>query len=259
MSDAHAAARGVGVVVVAAGSGSRLGAGVPKAFVDLAGRPLLAHALEVVAAVPGLTSVAVVVPADLADPTGPAWAGIRLPATTVVVPGGADRTASVAAGLAALDAACDVVLVHDAARCLTPVSVFERVVAAVRAGAAGAVPGVAVVDTVKVVDPRGVVTATPARESLRAAQTPQGFRRDVLAAAHAARAGGGGGTAGADGTAGRSATDDAALVEALGHEVLVVEGDPMALKVTTPDDLALAARLVASRPVPTPPSPQETP
>ena len=234
MTDAHAASRGVGVVVVAAGSGARLGAGVPKAFVALAGRPLLAHALDTVALVPGVVSVAVVVPADLLDTTGPSWSGVTLPSGAVVVAGGAERTASVAAGLAALDPSCDVVLVHDAARCLTPVAVFERVVAAVRSGAAGVVPGVPVVDTVKVVDAAGIVTSTPPRASLRAVQTPQGFRREVLFDAHAS---------------GVVATDDAALVEALGHDVLVVEGDVRAHKVTTADDLAQAERLLA---VPTP-------
>ncbi len=231
MTDAHAATRGVGVVVVAAGSGARLGAGLPKAFVTLGGRPLLAHALDTVAAVPGVTSVAVVVPADLVDPSGPVWAGVTLPAGTVVVAGGAERTASVAAGLAVLDPSCDVVLVHDAARCLAPVAVFERVVAAVRSGAAGVVPGIPVVDTVKVVDARGVVSSTPPRESLRAVQTPQGFRRELLLAAHAAGVG---------------ATDDAGLVEALGHDVLVVEGDALAHKITTADDLARAELLLAA-------------
>ncbi|HMM96180.1 2-C-methyl-D-erythritol 4-phosphate cytidylyltransferase [Phycicoccus sp.] len=228
--DAHTAARGVGVVVVAAGSGSRLGAGLPKAFVPLAGRPLLGWALDTVAQLPGLGSVVVVAPASLADPAAAAWSGVTLPPGTRVVAGGAERTDSVAAGLAALDPGCDVVLVHDAARCLAPLAVFERVVAAVRAGHAGVVPGVPVVDTVKGVDARGVVTGTPARDGLRAVQTPQGFRRDVLAAAHAG---------------GAAAPDDAALVEALGHEVLVVDGDLRAFKVTTVDDLAHAVRFVA--------------
>lgn len=228
--DAHAAPRGVGVVVVAAGSGSRLGAGVPKAFVALAGRPLLGWALDTVGAVPGLTSLVVVAPAGIEDPEAPEWAGIALPPGSRVVAGGAERSASVAAGLAALHPACDVVLVHDAARCLTPVAVFDRVVAAVRSGADGVVPGVPLVDTVKAVDADGLVTATPDRASLRAVQTPQGFRRQVLEAAHAA---------------GGGATDDAALVEALGHRVLVVEGDGRAFKVTTVDDLAHAERLVA--------------
>ena len=232
MTDAHAAPRGVGVVVVAAGSGLRLGAAVPKAFVRLAGRPLLAHALDTVAGLPGLRSVVVVVPEALVAADGPAWDGITLPAGADLVAGAADRSGSVSAGLAALDPGCDVVLVHDAARCLTPLAVFERVVAAVRDGADGVVPGLAVVDTVKTVDGDGWVTGTPERDGLRAVQTPQGFRHEVLRAAHAA--------AGA-------ATDDAALVERAGHRVRVVEGDPMAFKVTTPEDLERAERLVAGR------------
>jgi 2-C-methyl-D-erythritol 4-phosphate cytidylyltransferase len=229
-NDAHPASRGVGVVVVAAGSGSRLGAEMPKAFVPLAGQPLLRWALASVLRVQGLTSLVVVVPPGYEAPGHPAWQGGWLPASAVLVAGGAERTASVAAGLAALDPACDVVLVHDAARCLTPVAVFERVVGAVRAGADGVVPGVAVVDTVKSVDPDGFVTGTPDRAALRAVQTPQGFRRAVLDAAHAS---------------GLDATDDAALVERAGQRVLVVEGDALAFKVTTPDDLARAEGLVA--------------
>ncbi|MGG5260306.1 2-C-methyl-D-erythritol 4-phosphate cytidylyltransferase [Phycicoccus avicenniae] len=231
MTDAHAAPRGVGVVVVAAGSGSRLGASLPKAFVPLAGRPLLGWALDALGQLPGVRSVAVVVPEGLVNTAHAAWAGVGLPDPAVVVAGGADRTASVAAGLAALDPGCDVVLVHDAARCLTPSAVFERVVAAVRAGADGVVPGLAVVDTVKTVDAGGFVTGTPDRAALRAVQTPQGFRRAVLDAAHAS---------------GLGATDDAALVEALGHRVLVVEGDPRAFKVTTADDLDRAERMLAA-------------
>jgi 2-C-methyl-D-erythritol 4-phosphate cytidylyltransferase len=136
----------------------------------------------------------------------------------------------VAAGLAALSSEVAVVLVHDAARCLTPVSVFERVIGAVRGGAVAVVPGLAVVDTIKQVDAGGVVVATPPRSSLRAVQTPQGFRRDVLERAHAVSS---------------EATDDAALVEALGEAVLVVEGDALAFKVTTPGDLDAATRILA--------------
>lgn len=231
MTDADAAPCSVGVVVVAAGSGTRLGAGLPKAFVRLHGRPLLAHALDTAARVGGLTALVVVVPPDLADPTASDWAGVDLPPGTVVVAGGAERTDSVAAGLAAVGDV-DVVLVHDAARCLTPLAVFERVVGAVRGGAAGAVPGIPLVDTVKTVDAHGVITGTPDRATLRAVQTPQGFARDVLVAAHA-----GGG----------SATDDAALVELTGHHVVVVDGDPLAFKVTTPDDLQHAERVLADR------------
>jgi len=123
------------------------------------------------------------------------------------------------------------VLVHDAARCLTPVAVFDRVVAAVAAGAVAVVPGTVVVDTIKQVDESGFVVGTPDRAALRAVQTPQGFRRDVLKRAHAVSS---------------AATDDAGLVERLGERVLVVEGDPRALKVTTPADLETAARLLAA-------------
>lgn len=220
---------GAGVVVVAAGSGTRLGADRPKALVEVAGVTLLEHAL-VGATGSGAGHVVVVAPADHLAQTEGVVARVRTQAVVTVVPGGAERTDSVAAGLAALPPGLDVVLVHDAARCLAPASLFERVTAAVRAGAAGAVPGLAVVDTIKVVDERGAITATPARASLRAVQTPQGFRADLLRAAHAT---------------GVQATDDAALVEALGHEVLVVEGDERALKVTTVEDLRRVERWLA--------------
>jgi 2-C-methyl-D-erythritol 4-phosphate cytidylyltransferase len=225
VTDADAAPSSVGVVVVAAGSGSRLGAGVPKAFVHLRGRPLLAHAVDTVRRMPGLTSLVVVAPPGLTDSSHAHWSGVELPPGAVVVPGGAERTDSVAAGLAALAPTCDIVLVHDAARCLTPLGVFQRVVDAVHAGAAGAVPGLPVVDTVKSVDAAGVITGTPDRASLRAVQTPQGFQREVLVTAY---------------DSGVQATDDAALVERCGDDVIVVDGDPLAFKVTTADDLELA-------------------
>jgi 2-C-methyl-D-erythritol 4-phosphate cytidylyltransferase len=154
-----------------------------------------------------------------------------VPGVTVVV-GGAERGDSVAAGLAVLDASVDLVLVHDAARCLTPPEVFARVVAALEAGAVAVVPGTPVVDTVKQVDASGRVLATPDRSALRAVQTPQGFARNVLARAHAVSS---------------EATDDAGLVERLGEPVLVVDGDRLAFKVTTPDDLETAAHLLAAR------------
>lgn len=222
----------MGVVVVAAGAGARLGAGRPKAFVELAGSTLLEHAVRGVLAA-GPDEVVVVVPEALvahARGTVDQLVGTG-PAVLTVVSGGAERTDSVAAGLAALSAAVGLVLVHDAARCLTPVGVFERVLAALSLGAKGAIPGVPVVDTIKVVDDGGIIVETPQRSTLRAVQTPQGFDREVLTAAHGA---------------GAAATDDAALVEALGHAVLVVDGDERALKITTPEDLRRAERLLAS-------------
>lgn len=222
----------MGVVVVAAGSGTRLGADRPKAFVELAGATLLEHAVRGALA-PGPDELVVVVPemlvADARSVVESLRGSARSTAVVVVVAGGAERTDSVAAGLAALSSTVELVLVHDAARCLAPVEVFDRVLAALAVGAKGVVPGVAVVDTIKVVDDGGVVTGTPDRSSLRAVQTPQGFDRTVLTAAHAS---------------GSAATDDAALVEALGHSVVVVEGDARALKITTRDDLAQAERLL---------------
>ena len=200
----------------------------------LAGVPLLAHALRGVLSCAAVSEAVVVAPAahrgdaeSLADAVCRALGSAA--AVTVVV-GGAERGDSVAAGLAELGDAVEVVLVHDAARCLTPVAVFDRVVAAVRDGAAAVVPGTAVVDTIKQVGTDGYVVATPERSTLRAVQTPQGFRRDLLERAHAG---------------GSEATDDAGLVERLGERVLVVDGDPRALKVTTPDDLETAARILA--------------
>jgi 2-C-methyl-D-erythritol 4-phosphate cytidylyltransferase len=146
-----------------------------------------------------------------------------------VVPGGADRSASVAAGIAALHADDGIVLVHDAARCLAPADLFARVIHAVRAGHPTVVPGLAVTDTVKVVDADGRVIATPDRETLRGIQTPQGFLREVLEHAH---------------VGGGYATDDAGLVERLGGPVLVVKGDPRGLKVTSALDLAVVTALL---------------
>lgn len=229
VTDADAVHHSVGVVVVAAGSGSRLGADRPKAFVGLAGQTLLERALDGALAA-GASSLVVVVPAELVDEARvivERVSGCGC-ATTTVVAGGAERTDSVRAGLAALDPACDIVLVHDAARCLTPVAVFERVISAVAEGAAGAVPGIPVVDTVKTVDGRGVITGTPDRAALRAVQTPQGFAAAVLRAAYSADL---------------RATDDAALVELSGHDVVVVDGDALAFKITTAEDLERAHAL----------------
>jgi 2-C-methyl-D-erythritol 4-phosphate cytidylyltransferase len=145
------------------------------------------------------------------------------------VGGGAARGDSGATGRRAHGGEIEKLLVHDAARCLTPVEVFDRVAAAVAGGAVAVVPGTAVVDTIKQVDEAGFVVGTPERSALRAVQTPQGFRRDVLERAHAVSS---------------DATDDAGLVERLGERVLVVDGDPRALKVTTPADLDAAARLL---------------
>ncbi|HEY6741206.1 MAG TPA: 2-C-methyl-D-erythritol 4-phosphate cytidylyltransferase [Lapillicoccus sp.] len=220
----------VGVVVVAAGAGARYGAGVPKAFVPLSGRSLLAWSVRAALECPGVGCVAVVAPSShlaAAERETAEYADARVR----VVAGGIERHDSVAAGLAVLPAELDVVLVHDAARAMTPSSLFAAVAAAVAHGAPAVVPGLPVVDTIKQVDETGTVVVTLPRAALRAVQTPQGFRRDVLERAHAAM---------------RSAlvTDDAVLVEALGLPVLVIPGDPLAHKITTPADLDRVVALV---------------
>lgn len=210
-------------LVPAAGRGIRLAAGLPKAFVELAGKPMLVRAVEGLLVAGCVDRVVVIVPADLV-----AEAVALLPAEAQVVVGGAERTDSVRQGLQAVGDA-DFVLVHDAARALTPPSLIRRVVAELRRGRGAVIPGLAVVDTIKAVDASGVVVGTPDRAGLRAVQTPQGFRTELLRRAY---------------LNGARATDDAALVELLGEPVFVVDGDEMAFKITTPIDLALATALL---------------
>jgi len=214
------------VILVAAGDGVRLGAGTPKAFAPLCGEPLLAHALRGVLGCGEVGHVVIVAPASHVQQARDI-AGHD--ARVDVVVGGSDRSASVAAGIAALHHDDGIVLVHDAARCLAPSDLFARVIHAVRAGHSTVVPGLAVTDTVKVVDAEGRVMATPDRETLRGIQTPQGFLREVLEHAHAS---------------GGYATDDAGLVERIGGHVRVVDGDRRALKVTSALDLAVATALL---------------
>jgi 2-C-methyl-D-erythritol 4-phosphate cytidylyltransferase len=226
----------VGVVVPAAGAGTRLGPGAPKALRLLAGEPLLVHAVRRLRACPSVGPVVVAAPLAELDAVRALLASYDV----VVVAGGAERQHSVAAGLAALDPAVDLVLVHDAARALVPVAVVEAVVGALRGGAFAVVPVLPVADTVKQVDVTGAVRATVPRGDLRVVQTPQGFRREVLQAAHrAARA------TGATGPGGGSLTDDAGLVEAAGVTVQTVAGAPEAFKVTTPFDLLVAEAVLA--------------
>ena len=150
----------------------------------------------------------------------------------IIVAGGADRTESVRLALAAVGDA-EFVLVHDAARALTPSSLIVRVVAALQAGHPAVVPGLPVSDTIKAVDANGVVLGTPERSGLRAVQTPQGFQTEVLRRAYERAAAGG-------------FTDDASLVESIGTPVQMVEGDPLAFKITTPNDLLLAEALLGA-------------
>jgi len=219
------------VLVPAAGRGERLGAGVPKALCLLAGEPLLRHAVRRIAAARSVAAVVVAVPADQVDAVRALLGDLAVAVT--VVAGGATRQASVGAALAAAPPALPIVLVHDAARCLAPTDLVDTVADAVRSGQDAVVPVLPVLDTVKAVDPDGVVVATVDRAPLRAVQTPQGFQRSVLVAAHAA----------ADPT--DDPTDDAGMVERLGTAVRTVSGSEEAFKVTRPIDLVLAEALLA--------------
>jgi 2-C-methyl-D-erythritol 4-phosphate cytidylyltransferase len=211
-------------VVPAAGSGERLAAGIPKAFCQLEGHTLVERAVDGLLDSGVVGTVVVAVPAGLADE-----AKLILGDKATVVPGGANRIESVSLALAALPGDPDFVLVHDAARALTPSALVVRVVDALRAGHEAVVPALPLSDTIKAVDANGVVLGTPERAGLRAVQTPQGFATDLLLRAYR-----GAGLSGAD------FTDDASLVEHLGGQVQVVDGDPLAFKITTQLDLLLA-------------------
>lgn len=243
----------VAVLVPAAGMGVRLGPGAPKALRLLRGEPLLVHAVRRVAAAPSVGCVVVAAPADAVDDVaallGPVVtrsivagetcgtpesslgaSGESVAPVLIVVAGGASRQASVAAALAAVPEAFDIVLVHDAARALTPPELVEAVADAVRGGHGAVIPVLPVVDTIKEVDNSGMVVGTVDRSVLRAVQTPQGFRRSVLTSAHAAAV--------------DEHTDDAGMAEKLGVAVHTVPGAEAALKITRPFDLAIAELLL---------------
>ncbi|TFD03075.1 2-C-methyl-D-erythritol 2,4-cyclodiphosphate synthase [Cryobacterium sinapicolor] len=227
----------VAVIVVAAGSGSRLGHAEPKAFVSLAGRTLLERALLSVFGMRDPVQVIVVAPdTHLADARRIASA-VGGAASVAVVAGGVTRQESVNRGLAMLHPAVRTVLVHDAARALTPAALCDAVVDAVRATGHGIVPGLAVVDTIKSVSAAGEILGTVDRAGLSAVQTPQGFPRQMLVIAAAAASAG----------SSLETSDDAGVVAAAGHPVSVIAGDPLAFKITTPWDLARAAALLGAR------------
>ncbi len=206
----------VWTVVVGAGRGSRFGG--LKQYEEIGGSRIIDRSVSMARSAG--SQVIVVVPGDDAEREGG-------------VAGGESRAASVRAGLAAVPDDAEIICVHDAARPFATVELFERVIAAVRAGADGAVPGVPVSDTIKVVrtvDGELEVSSTPDRSTLIAVQTPQAFRADVLRAAHAG---------GAEGT------DDASLVEIAGGRVVIVEGEATNRKITTAEDLAWARGVTA--------------
>jgi 2-C-methyl-D-erythritol 4-phosphate cytidylyltransferase len=230
-------------LIVAAGSGERLGAGRPKALVPLAGRPLLEWSVDALRAVAHVRRIVVALPAGAELPAG--LTGAR---EVLAVEGGASRSLSVRNALAAAGDG-DPVIVHDAARPLLTAALAEAVIAALAAdpGAHAAIAAVPVTDTVKSVDPAGAVHETLDRGKLWAVQTPQVFRRAALQRALEAPA-----------RELARATDDAWLIERDGGRVIVVRASEQNLKVTTPLDLRVAELLLAGRSAPagaSPPTP----
>lgn len=233
------------VIVTAAGSGERLGAGIPKAFVDLAGRTMLQRAVDTLLASGVVDRVLVAVPSEMVGTATESLGG-----RVDVIPGGSERPETVLKALSALSVGRELqpgelqpgepqagdpqyVLVHDAARPLTPPAVIRRVIDALRAGSRAVIPVLPVSDTIKAVDANGTVLDTPERSGLRAVQTPQGFETALLRQVY-----------------GRATdlgvTDDASLVERAGIPVRTVPGDPLAFKITTPLDLRLARAVLES-------------
>ncbi|MET3984790.1 2-C-methyl-D-erythritol 4-phosphate cytidylyltransferase [Streptomyces sp. PvR034] len=230
-------------VIPAAGRGTRLGPGAPKALRSLGGIPMLIHAVRAMARSRAVSLVVVVAPPDGAAEVKNLLDEHALPERTdfLVVPGGETRQESVRAGLDALPAGITSVLIHDAARPLVPVDTVDAVVEAVRDGAPAVVPAMPLTDTVKEVEPGEPgepepVVATPERARLRAVQTPQGFDLATLIRAHERIA-----------VNGEGATDDAGMVEKLGVPVVLVPGHEEAFKVTRPLDLVLADAVLARR------------
>jgi 2-C-methyl-D-erythritol 4-phosphate cytidylyltransferase len=214
--------RSVGVVVVAAGSGQRMG-GVRKQYLEILGEPVLLRATRPFLIHPKVSSVVVVLPPeDL--PHTPGWLAEL---SVLLVAGGVDRADSVWNGLAALPAGTDLVLVHDGARPFVTREVIDRVIDCAPLG--GAVAAIAATDTIKEVDSAGRIVATVPRARLWHAQTPQGFPLDRLRAAYAEAR-----------EEGLSATDDSALCEKFGLTIVVVEGDRDNIKITRPADLPIA-------------------
>jgi len=223
----------IGVVLVAGGRGRRFGGEVAKQFQPLAGVPLLAWAARRVSTVPGVTTLVVVAAPEEYERCRALLASLALPLR--LAPAGEERQQSVSSGLALLEAACELVIVHDAVRPLVEPRAVAACVEAARATGA-AVLAAPVADTVKRAD-GGLVAETVPRHGLWLAQTPQVFRTDLLRRAHAEAA-----------RLGVLATDDAALVERLGAPVRIVPGSPLNRKITTPDDLAWAEAMVAGLP-----------
>lgn len=230
---------GAYAVLTAAGSGTRLGAGLPKALVEVRGKPLLRWALESLIDSGSIQAICVTAPEEHLDDFLQETLLFDFPIS--VVRGGVSRQSSVRRGLLGLEETVgpipedSVVLVHDAARCFAPAELIKRLVDIVESGVSAVVPGLPVADTIKQVTAGegelAMVTSTPDRRTLRSVQTPQAFRWNLLRRAHEELR-----TIGMDEAT--AVTDDATLIEMLGEHVWVCAGDPLAAKITTTEDLS---------------------
>lgn len=231
---AHSSRRVV-ALVAAAGQGTRLGADIPKGYVPLRGRPLVVRSVQAMITSGVVDEVIVLISAEMEDYARSLLQAEGLFSAEIpvrLVHGGGERVDSVYQGLKAISADDAVVLIHDAARALTPPGMIARVARAVLSGQRAVIPVLPVADTIKVVDADNIVVGTPARSELRAVQTPQGYDLAALRSANEKYF--------ALDDPGFVATDDASLMEWYGAKVHCVQGDPMAFKITTPIDYALA-------------------
>ena len=221
-----------GAVVPAGGLGVRMKGGDPKQFINLGHRPILVHTLAKLAACPSLEGMVVATPADEIERTEELIKRFGIGKIQAVVPGGDTRQGSVFLGLSALDPSFDYVVVHDGVRPLVDQTILDRVMLAARENGA-ATAGIKVQDTLAEVDRHSHISTMPSRAKLWQVQTPQAFWRPILIKAH--------NKAWADAHIG---TDEAGLVVRMGHEVIMVEGSPLNLKVTTKHDLELAEAMI---------------
>lgn len=209
-------------IIAGAGLGNRLGANLPKALIQIEGISLVERAFSALSKV--VDEIVITAPAGFADEFRKI-----VGESAKVITGGVLRSDSVKLALKSLSPSVEYVLVHDAARGLATSDLASRVLAELKGGELAVIPALAVVDTIKEVDVEGYVRNTPDRSALRAVQTPQGFTTSVLKRAHEAS---------------EDATDDAALVEAIGVKVKTIAGEALAMKVTNPEDIALAVSLL---------------
>ena len=209
-------------IIAGAGLGNRLGANLPKALIQIEGISLVERAFSALSKV--VDEIVITAPEGFADEFRKI-----VGESAKVITGGVLRSDSVKLALKSLSPSVEYVLVHDAARGLATSDLASRVLAELKGGELAVIPALAVVDTIKEVDVEGYVRNTPDRSALRAVQTPQGFTTSVLKRAHEAS---------------EDATDDAALVEAIGIKVKTIAGEALAMKVTNPEDIALAVSLL---------------